>query len=215
MQNNSLDTAHVNLEKKICSEDAAHVASSKDCVQVMCSENSVQVVGKDPCHGSLHKNMKIKSKKHVKHPVVNLCFGSKQLLLASLKPPKKKKHKRTRRRSTSSADTESIANDQQTSTSETVLTSGISHKSHKRKRCRNSASSEDSVQMYGKKQNLGHSCAVELTVDKKGSEDATLAGAELASLCPRSMLNPDSGKCEGRDEKGSWHFNLLTRGLRG
>ncbi|CAD6249129.1 unnamed protein product [Miscanthus lutarioriparius] len=206
-QNNSLDTGHVNLEKKICSEDATHVASSEDCVQVMCSENSVHVVGKNPCHGSLHKNMKIKSKKHVKHPVVNLCFGSKQLLLASLKPRKKRKHK-------SSAVTEGIADDQQTSTSETVLTSGISHKSHRRKHCRNSASSEDSVQIYGKKQNLGHSCAVELTVDKKGSEDATLAGAELASLCPRSMSNPDSGKCGGRDEKGSWHFNLLTRGLR-
>lgn len=181
----------------------------------MCSENSVQVVGKDPCHDSLHKNMKIKSKKHVKHPVVNLCFGPKQLLLASLKPRKERKHKRTRRRFTSSVHTESIAEDQETSTSETVLTSGISHRSHTRKHCQNSASSEDSVQMYDKKQNLGHSCAVELTMDKKGTEDATLAGAKLASLCPRSMSNPDSGKCEGKGEKGSWHFNLLTRGLRG
>lgn len=209
MQNNSLNTRCINFEKKICSEDYAHVASSKDCAQVMCSENSAQVVDKD----SLHKNMKIKSKKHAKHPLVHLCFGSKQLLLAPLRPRKKRKHKRTRRRYTSSHP--EIADDQQTSTSETVFTSGISHKSHRRKRSRNSASSEDSVRLYDNKQKLGHSCAVELTMDKKGSEDATLVGAELASSCSSSMPIPDLVKCEDRYEKGSWHFNLLTRGLQG
>ncbi|TKW42026.1 hypothetical protein SEVIR_1G357000v4 [Setaria viridis] len=214
-KNNSLDTGHVNCEKKIGSEDSAHVASSEDCAQMMCSENSVQVVDKDPCHGNLHKIIKIKSKKHVSHPAVNFYFGSKQLLLASLKPCKKRKHKRTRRRLTSDANAESTGDDRQTSTSETVLTSGMSRKSHRQKRSRNSASSEDAVQMYNKKQNLGNSCAAELTLDKKVSKDATLAAAELAaSSCPSSVLNPDSGKCGVTDEKGSWHFNLLTRGLR-
>lgn len=215
-KNNSLDTGHVNCEKKIGSEDSAHVASSEDCAQMMCSENSVQVVDKDPCHGNLHKIIKIKSKKHVSHPAVNFYFGSKQLLLASLKPCKKRKHKRTRRRLTSDANAESTGDDRQTSTSETVLTSGMSRKSHRQKRSRNTASSEDAVQMYNKKQNLGNSCAAELTLDKKVSKDATLAAAELAaSSCPSSVLNPDSGKCGVTDEKGSWHFNLLTRGLRG
>ncbi|OEL32957.1 Ubiquitin carboxyl-terminal hydrolase 23 [Dichanthelium oligosanthes] len=213
VQNDSLDTGHVNCEKKICSEDSAHVASSEDCAQEMCSENSVQVVDKDPCHGNLRKNIEIKSKKHVKYPAANFYFGSKQLLLASLKLHKKRKHKRTRKRSTSDANAESIADDQQTSTSET-LTSGISCKSHRQKRSCNTASSEDAVQMYNKEQNLGDSCAAELTMDKKGSKDATLDGAELASSCPRSVSNPDAGKCGGTDEKGSWHFNLLTRGLR-
>ncbi|KAF8730121.1 hypothetical protein HU200_017091 [Digitaria exilis] len=91
--------------------------------------------------------------------------------------------------------------------------SGISRNSHRRKRSRNTASSEDAVQMYHKKQNLG-SCAAELTMDKKGSKHATLAGVELASSCPSSVSNPDSGKCGGTDQKGSWHFNLLTMGLR-
>ncbi|KAF8689896.1 hypothetical protein HU200_041528 [Digitaria exilis] len=160
-QNNSPDTGHVNYGRQISSEDTAHVATSEHA-QSMCSESSVQV---DPCHGNLHKN-KIKSQKHVKCPVVNFYFGSKQLLLASLKPRVKRKHKRTRRRSTSDAntETESTADDRQTSTSETIPTSGISRKSYRRKRSRNAASSEDAVQMYNKKQNLGNSCAAELTV---------------------------------------------------
>ncbi|CAN6252961.1 unnamed protein product [Urochloa humidicola] len=214
VQINSLDTGHVNCEKRIGSEDSAHVASFKDCAQVISSENPVQVVDKDPCHGSLHKDIKIKSKKHVSSPIVNFCFGSKQLLLASLKPRKRRKHKRARRRSTSDANAESIADDQQTSTSETVFTDGISHKSHRRKRSRNTASSEDAqIQMYNKKQNLGNSCAAELTMDNKASKGATLGGAELASSCPSCVSNLVSG-CGGTDEKGSWHFNLLTRGLR-
>nr|CAB3448202.1 unnamed protein product [Digitaria exilis] len=69
-------------------------------------------------------------------------------------------------------------------------------------------------QMYHKKRNIGNSCAAELAIDKKGSKHATLAGAELASSCPSSVSNPDSGKCGGTDEKGSWHFDLLTMGLR-
>ncbi|CAL5056221.1 unnamed protein product [Urochloa decumbens] len=216
VQINSLDTGHVNCEKRIGSEDSAHVASIEDCARVISSENSVQVVDKDPCHDSLHKNIKIKSKKHVNNPVVNFYFGSKKLLLASLKPRKKRKHKRARRRSTSDANAESIADDQQTSTSENVFTSGISHKSHRRKRSRNTTSSEDAIQiqMYNKKQNLGNTCAAELTMDNKASKDATFAGAELASSCLSCVSNPDSGKCGGTDEKGSWHFNLLTRGLR-
>ncbi|CAO2047182.1 unnamed protein product [Urochloa humidicola] len=214
-QINSLDTGHVNCEKRIGSEDSAHVASFEDCAQVISSENPVQVVDKDPCHGSLHKNIKIKSKKHVSSPIVNFCFGSKQLLLASLKPRKRRKHKRARRRSTSDANAESIADDQQTSTSETVFTNGISRKSHRRKRSRNTASYDDAqIQMYNKKQNLGNSCAAELTMDNKASKGATLGGAELASSCPSSVSNLVSGKCGGTDEKGSWHFNLLTRGLR-
>lgn len=210
---NSQNTEGVNCEKKISSEASAHVASSED--YVMCSENFVQVVDKGPCHGSQHKNIKIKSKKHVNYPVVNFYFGSKQLLLASLKPRKKRKHKRTRRRSKSDVNPESIANDQQTSTSEIVLTSGISCKSHRRKCSCNTAGSEDAIHMYNKKQNLGNSCAAELTMDKKGSKDATLAVAELGSSFPSSVSNPDSGKCGDTDKKGSWHFDLLTRGLRG
>ncbi|CAN6245783.1 unnamed protein product [Urochloa humidicola] len=78
------------------------------------------------------------------------------------------------------------------------------------------ASFEDcaQIQMYNKKQNVGNSCAAGLTLGNKASKDATLDGAELASSCPSSVSNPDSGKCGGADEKGSWHFNLLTRGLR-
>nr|CAB3451354.1 unnamed protein product [Digitaria exilis] len=119
-------------------------------------------------------------------------------------------------REISSEDTAHVASSEhhaQASTPETVLTSGISRNSHRRKRSRNTASSEDAVQMYHKKQNLG-SCAAELTMDKKGSKHATLAGVELASSCPSSVSNPDSGKCGGTDQKGSWHFNLLTMGLR-
>lgn len=214
-KNNSLDTGHVNCENKIGSEESAHVASSENCAQVMCSENSVQVIDKDLCHGNLHKITKIKSTKHVSYPAVNFYFGSKQLLLASLKPRKKRKHKRTRRRPTSDANAESTADDRQTSTSETALTSGMSRKSHRHKRSRNTVSSEGAVEMYNKKQNLGNSCAAELTLDKV-SKDATLAGAELAaSSCLSCVLNPDSGKCGVTDEKVSWHFNLLTRGLRG
>ncbi|PUZ78033.1 hypothetical protein GQ55_1G421000 [Panicum hallii var. hallii] len=213
-QYNSLDTGGVNCEKKICSESSAHVASSEDYVQVMCSENFVQVEDKGPCHGSLHKNIKIKSKKHVNYPVVNFYFGSKQLLLASLRPRKKRKHKRARRRSTSDVNPESIANDQQTSTSKTVVTSVITCKSHRPKRSRDTASSEDAIHMYNKKQNLGNSCAAEFAMDKKGSKDATHAGAELGSSFPSSASNPDSGKCGDMDKRGSWNFNLLTRGLR-
>ena len=189
------------------------MASSED--YVMCSENFVQVVDKGPCHGSQHKNIKIKSKKHVNYPVVNFYFGSKQLLLASLKPRKKRKHKRTRRRSKSDVNPESIANDQQTSTSETVLSSGISCKSQRRKHSHNTASSEDAIHMYKKKQNVGNSCAAELTIDKEVSKDATFAGAELGSSFRSCVSNPDAGKCGDTDKKGSWHFDLLTRGLRG
>ncbi|XP_062220580.1 uncharacterized protein LOC133919988 isoform X2 [Phragmites australis] len=210
--NNSLDIGLVDSEKKICSEGSAHVVCSEDCAQAICSEDSVQVLDKGPCDGSLHRKMEIKSKKHVKYPVVNLFFGSKRLLFTSLKPHKKRKHKKTKRRSGSSMDIESIANDQQTSTSETVLTGGC--KSHRWKRSRNTASSEDGVQIFNKKQNLGDSSASELTMDKKDSKDETLASAELASSCPSSVANPGSGKCAYTNEKGSWHFNLLTRGLR-
>ncbi|XP_062221710.1 ubiquitin carboxyl-terminal hydrolase 23-like isoform X3 [Phragmites australis] len=214
VQNNLLDIGQVNSENKI-SEDSAQVVCSEDCAQAMCSEDSVQVLDKYPCHGNLHKNMKIKSKKHVKYPVVNLFFGSKQLLLASLKVRKKRKQRRTKKQSRSSMDIESIANDQQTSTSETVLTSGISCKSYRRKRSHNTASSEDGAQIFYKKQNLGDSIsAADRTMDKKDSKDATLASAELASSCPSSVANADSGKCTYTNENVSWHFNLLTRGLR-
>ncbi|KAL6635276.1 hypothetical protein ACP70R_027947 [Stipagrostis hirtigluma subsp. patula] len=279
VQNNALDIRQVSPERQISSDDSAQVVCSEDRAQVIRSEDSVQVSDKDPCHGNSHKKKDIKSKKHVRYQAVNLFFGSKQLLLGSLKPRNKRKHKRIKRQSKSSVDIESIANeqastsetvptkgisckshrrkrsrntassedgvqlfnkkqnlgdssgaaeltedkkdkdallasDQQASTSETVLTKGISCKSHRHKRSRNTASSEDVVQLFHKKQNLGDSSgAAELTEDKK-DKDALLACAELPSLCPSSVSNSDDRKCVRANESGSRHFDILTRGLR-
>ncbi|KAK3159345.1 hypothetical protein QOZ80_2AG0148890 [Eleusine coracana subsp. coracana] len=73
----------------------------------------------------------------------------------------------------------------------------------------------DSGQVCNKKQNLGDSTSsVGLTIDNQDSKDASLSSAELARSDRSSVANPDSGKCATRNEKGSSHFDLLTRGLR-
>jgi ubiquitin carboxyl-terminal hydrolase 36/42 len=214
VQNNSLDNGLVS-SKKICSEDSSQMFCSEDSAQLISSEDSVLVLNKELCNGNLQRDMGIKSTKHLKRPVVNLFFGSKQLLLGSLKPRKRRKHKRIKRQLKSSIDAESIATDQQTSTSETVHAQGTSFASRRQKRSRNSASSEDGVSLCNKKQNLGDfTSSVGLTTDKQDIKDSTLSNGELARLGPRSIASPDSGKCLPTDEKDSWHFDLLTRGLR-
>ncbi|GJM87122.1 hypothetical protein PR202_ga03046 [Eleusine coracana subsp. coracana] len=122
---------------------------------------------------------------------------------------------RIKRRLRSSMNAESIASDQQASTSETVHAEGTSCKSRRRKHSCCAASSEDGVQVCNKKQNLGDSTSsVGLTIDNQDSKDASLSSAELARSDRSSVANPDSGKCATRNEKGSSHFDLLTRGLR-
>jgi ubiquitin carboxyl-terminal hydrolase 36/42 len=123
VQTNSLDNGQVS-SKKICSEDSSQMFCSEDCAQLINSEDSVLVLNKELCNGNLQRDMGIKSTKHLKRPVVNLFFGSKQLLLGSLKPRKRRKHKRIKRQLKSSIDAESIASDQHTSTSENCSCSG-------------------------------------------------------------------------------------------
>lgn len=212
LHNIVLEVGQVNSERQICSQDSAQVFCSEDSAQVICSKDFAQVLYKDPCHGK----MDFKSKKYVNYPVVNLFFGSKLLLLAALKLRKKRKRKRTKRRSTFSMDIECIANDQQTSTSETVRTKDISCKSHRRKRSRASAGSDNGDHMFTKEQHLAgdSSSAADLPMDKKGNKDPTLA-SELPSSCPSSVANQiDSRNCAHANDRASRHFNLLTRGLR-
>ncbi|KAG8060536.1 hypothetical protein GUJ93_ZPchr0002g26437 [Zizania palustris] len=192
----------VKSEKQICLEVSA---------PLICSEDSTQLLDKDPGNGNLHKKMDFKSKKHMKYPV-SLFFGPKQLLLrASVKLHKKRKFKGSKRCRACSVDIESVAIDQQTSTSETIFSKSISHKLHRRKCSCAGASSEDYAQRFEKKLHIDGS-TISVPMDSK---DATLTSAELRSSCISYVANQnDSRNSVHANDRAPWHFNLLTRGLR-
>ncbi|KAF7086478.1 hypothetical protein CFC21_089765 [Triticum aestivum] len=198
----------------ICPEVPAHVICPEASAQVICPEDPAQVLDKDPCHGNLRTMKDLKSKKHTDYSTVHLLFVSKQPLLAALKLHKKRKHKRAKRQS---IDNGIIADDQQTSTSETVFTKDISCKSHRRrKRSRAPASSDNGVEISTKKPHLAErsSSAADLPVDKKDDKDATPASAELPGPCVSSVADQtDSRNSADANERVPSHFDLLTRGL--
>ncbi|KAF7081005.1 hypothetical protein CFC21_084992 [Triticum aestivum] len=199
----------------VCPEVSAQAVCPEASAQVICPEDPAQVLDKDPCHGNLHTMKDLKSKKHKDYSTVHLLFVSKQPLLAALKLHKKRKHKRAKRQS---IDNGIIADDQQTSTSETVFTKDISCKSHRRrKRSRAAASSDNGVEISTKKPHLAErpSSAADLPVDKKDDKDATLASAELPDACVSSVADQiDSRNSAHANEGVPRHFDLLTRGLR-
>ncbi|XP_024318308.1 ubiquitin carboxyl-terminal hydrolase 23 isoform X2 [Brachypodium distachyon] len=200
----------------ICSEVSAQAICSEVSAQVICSGDSAPVLDKDPGLGNLHGMMDFKSKKHVKFSVAPLLFGSKRMLLVALKLPKKRKYKRSKRRSTFFMDHQSIADDQQTSTSETGLAKDISCKSHRRKHSRASASLDTGDQMLNKNQHLAgdSSSAADLPMGRKDYKDAALASAELPHSCPSLVADPtDSINCADANKRIPRHFDLLTRGL--
>ncbi|KAM3244613.1 hypothetical protein ACQJBY_056113 [Aegilops geniculata] len=198
----------------ICPEASAQAICPEASAQAICPEDPAQVLDKDPCHGNLHTMKDLKSKKHRDYSTVHLLFVSKQPLLAALKLHKKRIHKRAKRQS---IDNGIIADDQQTSTSETVFTKEISCKSHRRrKRSRASASSDNGVEISTKKPHLVErpSSAADLTVDKKDDKYATLASAELPGACVNSVPDQtDSRNSADANERVPSHFDLLTRGL--
>ncbi|CAM0943481.1 unnamed protein product [Alopecurus aequalis] len=243
VQNNNLEAMQVNSEKHICSEDSAHVICSEvsaqaicseDCAQAVCSEDSVQavcsvysvqvicsedstkVLDKVSFHGTLNTKMDLKSKKHVAFSTAHLLFASKLPLLAALKLHKKRKHKRAKRRSVD--NDEFVPGDQQTSTSETIVTKDVSCKSHRRrKRSHASASSDTGDKMDSKKPHLAEhsSSAADLPMDKKDVKDATPASTALPSARVSSVGDQnDSRNCARPNEGVPRHFDLLTRGLR-
>ncbi|KAL6911631.1 hypothetical protein ACP4OV_000436 [Aristida adscensionis] len=116
-----MDIGQVNPEKQICSEHSTQVVCPGDSAQMICSADSVQELDKNLCQGILNKNKDIKSKKHVKYQVVNLFWGSKQLLLGSLKLRKKRRHKRTKTPNLRDSGTTEVAEDK-TDNKDAVLT---------------------------------------------------------------------------------------------
>uniref|UniRef100_A0A0D9VM48 USP domain-containing protein n=1 Tax=Leersia perrieri TaxID=77586 RepID=A0A0D9VM48_9ORYZ len=196
-----LPNAEVESEKQICPGIST---------TLICSEDSAQLVDKDPGNGKMHKKMNLKSKRQVKYPV-SMFFGHRQLLLASVKLHKKRKHKRSKRRHALSVDIESIITDKQTSTSETVLLNNMSHKSRGKKRSCAGASSDDGTQLFNKKQHI-EGAFNSVPVDSK---DAKLASAELPSSCTSSVVHQtDPRNSVHANNRAPRHFNLLTRGLR-
>ncbi|VAI50708.1 unnamed protein product [Triticum turgidum subsp. durum] len=213
VQTNTVEVGQATVEE-LSVKDADAVCPEASA-QVICPEDPAQVLDKDPCHGNLHTMKDLKSKKHKDYSTVHLLFVSKQPLLAALKLHKKRKHKRAKRQS---IDNGIIADDQQTSTSETVFTKDISCKSHRRrKRSRAAASSDNGVEISTKKPHLAErpSSAADLPVDKKDDKDATLASAELPDACVSSVADQiDSRNSAHANEGVPRHFDLLTRGLR-
>ncbi|XP_015627622.1 ubiquitin carboxyl-terminal hydrolase 23 isoform X1 [Oryza sativa Japonica Group] len=236
MQNNTLevgkdvakDTDNVaNAEEQVLNHPLAEQVKSEKQIYpgisttLICSEDTTQLIDKDTGSGKLNKKMNCKSKRQVKYPAVRMFFGPKQLLLASVKLHKKRKHKRSKKHHALSVHIESIITDQQTSTSETVFSKIISHKSRGQKRSCASASSEDGTQLFNKKQHIeGTTNSVPMDnndtkLASADSNDAKLASAELPSSCTNSLVNQtDSRNNVNANERGPWHFNLLTRGLR-
>ncbi|KAM3224210.1 hypothetical protein ACQJBY_057551 [Aegilops geniculata] len=197
----------------VCPEVSAQAVCPEVPAQMICPEDPAQVLDQDPCHGNLHTMKDLKSKKHRDYSTVHLLFVSKQPLLAALKLHKKRKHKRSKRQS---IDNGIIADDQQTSTSETVFTKEISCKSHRRrKRSRASASSDNGVEISTKKPHLVErpSNAADLPVDKKDDKYATLASAELPGACVSSVVDQIDSRSADANERVPSHFDLLTRGL--
>uniref|UniRef100_A0A0E0CSH6 USP domain-containing protein n=1 Tax=Oryza meridionalis TaxID=40149 RepID=A0A0E0CSH6_9ORYZ len=226
MQNNTLevgkdaakDTDNVaNAEEQVLNHPLAEQVKSEKQIcpgistPLICSEDTTQLIDKDTGSGKLNKKMNCKSKRQVKYPAVRMFFGPKKLLLASVKLHKKRKHRRSKKHHALSVHIESIITDQQTSTSETVFSKIISHKSRGQKRSCASTSSEDGTQLFNKKQHIeGTTNSVPMD-----SNDAELASAELPSSCTNPLVNQsDSRNNVHANERGPWHFNLLTRGLR-
>ncbi|KAM0861502.1 hypothetical protein ACQ4PT_045848 [Festuca glaucescens] len=199
-----------------CSAASAQATCSEASAQAICSEDSTKVLDQVPCHDNPNTRTDLKSNKHVAYSTARLLFVSKQSLLAALKQHKKRKHKRATRRSID--NDELVTDDQQPSTSETVLTRDISCKSHRRcKRSHEKSSSDNGDKMNSKKPHLAEpsSSAADLPMDRKDDKDAPLASAELPSSQVSSVTDQNDLKnCAHPNETVSRHFDLLTRGLR-
>jgi ubiquitin carboxyl-terminal hydrolase 36/42 len=156
----------------------------------------------------------LKSSKQVAYSTARLLFVSKHSLLAVLKQHKKRKHKRATRRPID--NDELVTDDQQPSTSETVLRV-ISCKSHRRrKRSHEKSSSDNGDKMNSKKPHLAEpsSSTADLPMDRKDDKDALVASAKLPSSHTSSVTDQnDSRNCAHPNEVVSRHFDLLTRGL--
>ena len=127
------------------------------------------------CNETTAKKVNLKPKKFVRYPVVNMWLGSRQLLLASLKPGKKAKHKRsrTRRRVVACKDAANISclNEQLTSTSTTACSETVECTSSRQKQSHASARSKDDIQSSKKKQKVDGACVGAGTSAPSGSAD--------------------------------------------
>ncbi|TVU12284.1 hypothetical protein EJB05_45920 [Eragrostis curvula] len=148
------------------------------------SGGSVQIVVAGSCNGSMAKMAKLKSKKFVRYPVVNIRLGSRQLLVASLKLGKKTKHKRTGRRSVVCKAMSNIAclddciNEQLTSTSATAPSGNV----QKVAGAGTSATTESADLPK-----LGPSSSTDQTQSKK-NVDAKLGDSRTVSVRARDLM---------------------------
>lgn len=154
------------------------------------------------CNGTTAKKVK-KSKKFVRYPVVNMWLGSRQLLVASLKPGKKAKHKRSRtiRRVVACKDVATISlNEQLTSTSATACSKTVECTSSHRKR---SQRSKDDTQSSKNKRKVDGTCVGAGTSAPSGSADipksdpSSSTDAKLVATQPVSIHATDLMEATG------------------
>ncbi|XP_047083056.1 ubiquitin carboxyl-terminal hydrolase 23-like [Lolium rigidum] len=172
-----------------CSGNSAQAICSEDSAQAICSEDSTKVLDQVPCHDNPNTVTDLKSSKQVAYSTARLLFVSKHSLLAVLKQHKKRKHKRATRRPID--NDELVTDDQQPSTSETVLRV-ISCKSHRRrKRSHEKSSSDNGDKMNSKKPHLAEpsSSTADLPMDRKDDKDALLGSTELPSSHASSVTD--------------------------
>ncbi|CAL5044168.1 unnamed protein product [Urochloa decumbens] len=167
-----------------------------NCGQQISSGGSVQVAVASSCNGTTAK--KVKSKKFVRYPVVNMWLGSRKLLVASLKPGKKTKHKRTRRRAVASKGMTNISclgdsmNEHLASTSTTAQSETVGCTSGRRKRSHASARAEDGTQTSENRQKVSGACVGTGTSAPSADADIPKSGPSSSVDQTQSKKNVDA-----------------------
>ncbi|GJN29455.1 hypothetical protein PR202_gb17681 [Eleusine coracana subsp. coracana] len=144
--------------------DSAPELSLVDSGKQICSGHSEQIVVASSCNDSKAKKVNLKPKKFVRYPVVNMWFGSRQLLVASLKLGKKTKHKRTKRSVICKA-VPNVAclgdsmNEQLASTSATAPSETLEHISRCQKHANTNPSPKDDTLPSENRQKVAGACS--------------------------------------------------------
>lgn len=176
-----------------------------DCGVEISSGDITQVAVTAACNGTTAKKVKSKSKKFVRYPIVNMWLGSRQLLVASLKPGKKAKHKRSRRRIVACKDVADMSclNEQLTSTSAIAPSETVKCTSGRRKRAHANAGSKNDTQCSKNKQKVDGACVGAGTSAPSGSADipksdpSSSVDAKFVATQPVSICVTDLREASG------------------
>ncbi|GJN00733.1 hypothetical protein PR202_ga17935 [Eleusine coracana subsp. coracana] len=199
--------------------DSAPELSLVDSGKQICSGHSEQIVVASSCNDSKAKKVNLKPKKFVRYPVVNMWFGSRQLLVASLKLGKKTKHKRTKRRSVIGKAVPNVAclgdsmNEQLASTSATAPSETLEHISRRQKHANTNPSPKDDTLPSENRQKVAGACSGAGTSGTTDTADLMKIGSSSSMDQTQSKKNVNAVGIRAMDlmEATGQHISLLMQ----